>query len=71
MEHPFALFTPISSQQTEAVTGAFSDGSGLTQFSPANPLGQTSHSRSMIKPPMGTTQALGEEGGSFPPESDF
>lgn len=71
MEHPFTLLAPLSSRQTEAVTGAFSDSSGFVYYTPPSSLRSVTNPTSMIKPPMSTTQALGEEGGSFPPESDF
>lgn len=58
MEHPFTQKTELDSQATEAVSGG---NSRFTVSDSANVIG--SKLRPVIKPPIATTMALGEEGG--------
>ncbi|GAA0859785.1 hypothetical protein [Aliiglaciecola litoralis] len=57
MEHPFVVKTELNQKQAQSVTG----GNAYSQASiSVKALGPTP-----IKPPLGSTMAIGEEGGSF------
>ncbi|MCC2618220.1 hypothetical protein LJ739_18330 [Aestuariibacter halophilus] len=57
MSHPFSHFTPMEDHQTTAIQG----GALVPKTSP--PLSEQSPPEPIIKPPVGSTMAMGEEGG--------
>lgn len=60
MEHPFALKKELSTQDSQQVNG------GAIPIRPAiSELPGTSEPGHLIKPPVATTMAIGEEGGYF------
>ena len=70
MEHPFATTHQLSKEQTESVSGAATT-SHIKMANSTNTHEVSEEFRKFIRPPMATTQAIGEEGGSFPAKADF
>ena len=67
MEHPFALPQTLTSEQVKEVSGATASGRQTT----ASQDNLVDKYRKYIRPPFATTQAIGEEGGSFSEKADF
>ena len=66
MEHPFALKAHLSLKQASAVSGAGTNPT-LTQPGPRFTAPETPEDlKKVIRPPMASTQAIGEEGGFIP-----